>query len=310
MNHVQKHPAIFSVLDALDAGLTRRQVRGRAASYRLSCNVYATRGEEFTATERTIAIARTMPGCVLTSVTAAQLLGMRLPYRLLEEQTTYVLTHKYQERIRRQQVKASKSVAREDEILVTSECLITTPLRTLLELAQLLSVDELTCVIDGLLVFHEHRYGQRTPLFTREQISDYLSTRPGKRGVAQCKKALLQAVSGSDSWKESELRLLLEKYGVRGLRANEPVLDASGRILFEPDLGDFERQICVQYEGVHHGGHEQVRSDVRRQRRTAQAGWREVRVFSEDFYQMVEYGERVMPRAVAVVKAAIVERSI
>lgn len=308
MNHAKDtHPPVFTAPDARAAGYSRKQIR-RRTSRNIAYNVYETSGLEYSEQERLIAIARTMPGCALASFTAARLLGFRLPRRYQSSETVDVLTCNISQQVRRRNVRASRAHVNDSELLKLQDYTLTNHLRTLLDIALHLTYEELVGVIDGLLVFHPHRRAQQFPVLTRRDIEDYLATKRKTKAVIACKQALRVAVTGSDSWKETELRLLLERHGVTGFESNRPVMSSDGRILIEPDLGDFERKVSVQYEGVHHAGREQIRVDVRRQRKTVGAGWVEVRIFSEDLEEFVFYEGAWVPRAVMLVRAALALR--
>ncbi len=181
---------------------------------------------------------------------------------------------------------------------------MTTPARTFLELGKILSERELIYVADGLLCHHKHRAGSETPLVTREELKAYLKTKHRIRGLRRCRYAVDMAVDGSDSWKETELRLLLDDYGIRNLVANKPLGDGAGNIWVEPDLADEKNRISIQYEGGHHAERVQMVRDRRRRERTEALGWVEVRVFAEDLRELVDYKGQSVPRVVAMVKAA------
>lgn len=296
-------PPIFAAQDALEAGYTRKQLE-RKSLINISNNVYLNLLANPTYHETVEAFARANPQSVVSSISAAHLHKMRLPSRYREPDQVYLNTINYASDKRTRGIKAIRKPLRNQEIIDTGDYLLATPERTLLDLAAILSVNELTCVIDGLLVHHQHRTRQRYPMLYKEDLENYLVKSAGKHGVKKCRAALAQAVTGSDSWMESELRLLLEAHGIKPLVANEPVFDEEGNLLFEPDLSDKKNRVSIQYEGVHHGELKQIRSDINRQRRTRSAGWVEVRIFADDLYQFVEFEGQFVPRAVALVLLA------
>lgn len=310
MSKPQNHPTIplYTIKDAAAQGLTREQVT-RRGTQRLAHTLYHREGYRPSAHELILTQAKTMPGCIITAVSAAKLLGLRLPPRLQQEETLYVAQGSAPSQFRRQKVRCSTAEIPEHDVLPVQGLPCTGYLRTFLDLAKHLSVKELVAVADGLLVHHEHRRDQKVPLVSRQEFEDFLASSHGKAGVARCRLAYARAVTGSDSYMETMLRLLLEDAGIKGLSCNTPVYDANGYLLFQPDLALKRLKISIQYEGIHHGERKQIRRDVRRARAVKEAGWVEVRIFRDDMYEEVFYRGRFIPRALALVLEAIEERT-
>lgn len=300
---------LYTVPDAAAQGLTRQQVSRRGAQ-RIAHTLYLKDGYEPSIHELILAQASTMPGCIVTSISAAQLLGLRLPPRLYRERTIYVAQGTAPSQFRRQKVRCSTAAIGHEEILTIKDVQCTKPLRTFLDLARHLTANELVAVADGLLVYHDHRRDQRIPAISRKEFESFLEAAQGKAGVSKCRRAYQRAVTGSDSYMETALRLMLEDCGVKGLSCNTPVYDVYGTLLFQPDLALQKLKISIQYEGIHHGERQQIRRDVRRARAVKEAGWVEIRIFRDDLYEKVLYRGDYVPRAVSLVLEAIAERNL
>ena len=299
----QRFPPIFALQDAYAIGISRAQIRCRGLQ-RVYREIYAHRDAVISRQAFLETLSETIEKCPFTSVTAAQLWGMRLPHRHQQDQRIYVMTGTRHQRISRPDIVSTQAKFEKHEVTLRNNLLLTTPERTYLELGKILSPEELVYVADGLLCHHPHRKEQTIPLVYRSNLQEYLETKHRIRGLRKCKWALEQAVEGSDSWKETELRLLLVEYGITGLVANRPLVDTSGRMLAEPDLADEKHRISIQYEGAHHAERQQMVRDRRRRQRTEAAGWVEVRVFAEDLREYEQWEGESVPRVVKMVLSA------
>lgn len=306
MSKPANHPTqqIFTVQDAAAQGYSRAQAT-RKGLHRVASQVYAHDTYQPKYNELLQLVHKTAPEAVIGSVSAAKLLGMRMPSRLREESIIHLLQGSAATRIRRKGIRCSRAVLKEDEITSLDGVRCTTYSRTFFDLAQILSHRELIGVADGLLVFHRHRPGQHIPIITREELTHYLQRHTGKRGIARCYQALEEPVTGSDSYMETVLRMILQDAGIRNLQCNVPVYDDNGNLLFQPDLALLGNKLSIQYEGEHHGGREQIRRDINRARAVASVGWREIRIFVDDIYQKVWHRGEYLPRAAALVLQAL-----
>ncbi|WP_237225170.1 hypothetical protein [Rothia nasisuis] len=223
LHHLLPAP-LFTLQDAATSGITRNQVV-RGGTTRIALQVYALEGYSPPPEELLKLIHCTAPQVVIGSVSAARLLGMRLPPRLQQDSTVYLLQGQSPTRVRRKGVRCSRAVLKPEEVFTVNGVPCTTHERTFFDLAQVLSYRELIAVADGLLVHHEHRANQHVPIRTREQLQKYLRKHPGKRRIKKCRYAVENAVTGSDSYMESLLRCILQDAGVRGLECNVPVYD-------------------------------------------------------------------------------------
>ncbi|MEK0154884.1 hypothetical protein [Arthrobacter oryzae] len=109
----------------------------------------------------------------------------------------------------------------------------------------------------------------------------------------------------TDSPKETEVRLLLRRYGLPEPAINEPMFDEAGRWIQDPDMSYEQEKVAIQYDGGHHASVAQRRSDIFRDEDAKEAGWRVVVLTHLDLDLLVPGME---PRAVTRVRKALVER--
>lgn len=286
-------PPIFARKDAYSAGFTPRQLNRRGLKRR-ACGVYTSR-TDIDHRELLLARARTVPDSVIASKSAAYLYG----FRTIEPAELYLYTLSNR-RVQQKESVQLRSVLGQSDYRYVDGQLITTPERTFLDLGCVLSAQELVYVADGLLAYHRPSRANEVRI-DRDILTEYVVNARYHRGKKKCLEALEKAEVGSDSVKETELRLLLADYGLTGFTLNPVIRDEWGNYICEPDLADFEKKVSVQYEGFHHGSLAQMRKDDERRRRTELLGWREVRIFAADLYQFVAYQGDLVPVAVAKV---------
>ncbi|KJC64203.1 hypothetical protein TZ00_11265 [Agreia bicolorata] len=141
--------------------------------------------------------------------------------------------------------------------------------------ATLLSIDEL--VITG-----DHIIGDRYPQKTGEQLWQAVECRKGSRGVRSLVAAAELIRPGSESPKETELRLLLIRGGLPEPELNVDVFGKSGRFIGRGDLVYRGHKVLVEYDGSQHADdRRQFRRDVDRLEDFAADDWRVVRVLKE-----------------------------
>lgn len=106
---------------------------------------------------------------------------------------------------------------------------------------------------------------------------------PGAPGVRRLEAALELVDAGSQSPRESYLRLLLIDAGLPRPQTQIPVLGVDGIPVAYLDMGWEERMVAVEYDGDHHrSDRRQYVKDIRRQEMLERMGWIVVRVVAED----------------------------
>jgi hypothetical protein len=150
--------------------------------------------------------------------------------------------------------------------------LVTTPLRTALDLARIQPPDEAVVQLDQFL---------RSRLVTLAELrmAAAASTGPGCRAIRQ---AADRADGLAQSPQETRVRLLLHASSLPRPIAQHVVHDAEGRFVAQLDFGWPEQKVALEYDGVWHGQAQQVGKDRRRLNRLTAAGWTVIFVTAED----------------------------
>jgi hypothetical protein len=152
---------------------------------------------------------------------------------------------------------------------------VTTAEQTWIDLASLLTVEDLVIVGDFLVA-------DRDPLATRESFARAMAASPGRRGIARARLASDLIRVGSESPGETRLRLLLGRAGLPEPRLNLDILDA-GRFVARVDLAYPRERVALEYEGdVHRVDRDVWRKDIGRRERVEDLGWRVLRVTAGD----------------------------
>jgi hypothetical protein len=219
---------------------------------------------------------RLKPRQFFSHVTAAQLHGIPIPQRLLTNYLLDVSAAAPSRAVRARGVRGHKHAVMRNEVVVLEGLPVSSPIRVWLELAPLLTVEELICVGDYLLWW-------RNPLATREMLRASVLGFVGRAGLARLTEALPFLSDRSDSPPESVIRYRIALAGLPTPVVNEDLYDAEGRFLARPDLAFAEYFMVIDYEGDHHRTDiVQWRKDLARVPRLEDAGWHSTRVSAED----------------------------
>lgn len=152
---------------------------------------------------------------------------------------------------------------------------VTSPVRTFIDLAAFLPPNALVAVADRIV-------SRRTPLATEAAVRQAIDRSDGMRGIKNARIAAEQMDAGSESPKETELRLILCSAGFGPFETNHAVYDAQSRFVARVDLALRSIRIAVEYEGDHHRDREQWRRDIARRRRLEAEGWHYLPVTQAD----------------------------
>lgn len=189
----------------------------------------------------------------------------------------------------------------DDEVTVLNGIPLTTPERTWLDLAEMLTVDELVVAGDSCVRVPRPEFeGRELPLCGLEDLQRMIDRHKGKRGIRKAREAVTLIRVGSDSPQETLLRLALVRAGLPEPELNVPIIDDAGARHHEPDMSYRKYKIGVEYEGEHHGDPTQIVRDIARSERYEALGWTEVRISQRH----MAHGARA---AVAKVRAALVQ---
>jgi hypothetical protein len=217
--------------------------------------------------------------CAASHLTAAELGS--LPVRRQKEASPmyHVIRPEGAAHLNRPHVIVHRMKLYDDEITLLDGIPITTPERTWLDLAEMLTVDELVVAGDSCVrVPRPELEGRNVPLCSLEDLQRMIDRHKGKRGLRKAKEAITLIRVGSDSPQESLLRLAMVRAGLPEPELNVPIIDDAGTRHHEPDLSYREYRIGVEYEGEQHGDEGQIVRDIARSERYAALGWTEVRI--------------------------------
>ncbi len=282
--------------EARAAGLSRRRTRARDLS--VPCH-----GVRTVATSRDTLLERAqaltaVTGAVVSHLSAAVLWGFPLPASLARAVVVHLTVQPDQRAVRRKNVVGHQQSLEPQEIVHGTRVRCTSALRTWFDLAGMLDLDDLVTAGDFLL-------RRRHPLATLNQLDAYLAGKKGKPGNRNAIRARALLRAGTDSPKETELRLLLIRHGLPEPRINVPIFDETGGWIQDPDLSYRAEKIAIQYDGGHHADPAQRRSDIFRDENARDAGWRVVVLTQWD---LRPFAPGMEPTAVTRVRAALAER--
>lgn len=166
-----------------------------------------------------------------------------------------------------------------------------TAARAWIELASTSATLEESIVAGDFVVrARETRRGFR-PLATMQELRDAAEQCVDRRGSHLVSEALGAIRERVDSPKETQLRLLLIRAGCPELVVNEPILDATGRVIVQPDLRLRGFRITLDYEGDHHRtSRRQWMRDIQRFRQLAGEEMVGLRVAAADLEPPGVYG--------------------
>ncbi|OAE03440.1 hypothetical protein A6A22_03765 [Arthrobacter sp. OY3WO11] len=189
----------------------------------------------------------------------------------------------------------------EDEVMMVDGLPVTTPARTWLDMAEILSVDEIVAMGDSCVRAPRLELeGRDMPLCSIGDLQRMINRHKGKRGLRNAKEAIELIRVGSDSPQETLLRLALVRAGMPEPELNVAITDGAGIPHHQPDLSYRQYRIGIEYEGEHHGEDGQIVRDISRSERYTALGWTEVRI-----------SKRHMPNdakpAVAKIRTALIQ---
>ena len=162
----------------------------------------------------------------------------------------------------------------DDERMLIRGMSVTTPARTALDLACRSPLDRAVAAVDALANATELKMSDVELLIRRYA---------GRRGIKRARAALDLIDSGSESPRETWLRLLLVRAGLPRPITQIPVLDEFGQIIARLDMGWEDVKIAAEYDGDHHRiDRWQFNRDIARTETLTAMGWIVVRVTSLD----------------------------
>lgn len=295
-------PGAFSTAQAVRLGVTRGRLR-RADVERIGHGVFRVRGAVTTELDLAAAVLDGAAG-VLSHRSAARARGFPLPSHLQRWELgdlIDVTVPGAHGAMRRSGVVTHRADVPEEQRALLSGVPITSLERAWLDLAD--AVD-LTCLVSigDHLVRHPRQEleGRFEPWSSPELLGAAVDSAAGRPGIRAARTALGLVRIGSDSPKETELRLALGAAGVPEPLLNVPIIGPDGRTWHEPDLQWPQFMVAAEYEGSHHRTPAQIARDIDRAETVRRLGWREVRIVQAHM-------RRGAAEAVRRVVAALVE---
>jgi very-short-patch-repair endonuclease len=265
--------------------VTRAQLRS-SAWRRLFPDVYACASLPVTHLRRARAVAGLLlPGAVLSGRSAAVLWGVDLAEPGDPVECTIDATRRAGS-VRGVHVTRRRLPA--EDVVRRGGLLVTTPLRTALDLARIQPADEAVVCLDQFV---------RSALVTLDELraAAAATTGPGCRDI---RRAAGQSDGLAQSPQETRLRLLLHRSSLPRPIAQCVVRDATGYVA-AVDFGWPEHKVALEYDGVWHGERQQVGKDRRRLNRLTAAGWTVIFVTAADLRDPVA----LLARIAAALKA-------
>lgn len=148
-------------------------------------------------------------------------------------------------------------------------------LDVLVQLASVLTTDELTVAGDGMVT-------RKNPLTTVEAIRTHVERLRGARGVQRLRAATPLIRAGTDSAAETRMRLIIVRAGLPEPVVGHTVYDRDGFFVGTPDLAYVNEKIALDYEGEIHSVSTRVfGEDIERREQFQDAGWRHIRVVKD-----------------------------
>lgn len=236
------------------------------------------------------------PQSFISHVTAARIHGLYLPQRFAQQQSLDLAKSASEARPRRKGVHGRQLKLARSDLVVCAGVPMTSLQRTLLDLAPMLTVEELVDIADQLACEHHRSFGRQVfPLVSLDVLKAYVAEHPRHRGLAKLHKALDLARVGSDSPRESMLRLMIGRWPLPEFKHNVEIRDENGVGKVGPDLGCEEYRTCAEYDGAHHFSPTQQAKDHDRDYITNKLGWHQVLINNDD----IRAGELVVITKIA-----------
>ncbi len=172
-------------------------------------------------------------------------------------------------------VQAWEERIEDDEIVVIDGMRVTSPARTALDLARRLPRNAAVAAVDALAQATDLKLADVEPLLDRYR---------GRRGLKAARVALALVDGGSQSPKETWLRLVLIDAGYPRPQTQIAVRNEWGWAEAVLDMGWEDIKVAAEYDGdEHRSNRRRYVKDIRRSEKVAwRYGWLVVRVVAED----------------------------
>lgn len=228
---------------------------------------------------------RLAPGQYFSHLSAAALYRMPLPPQLAATAPVHVSTLSPQQAPRLAGVIGHELVAGSVLTGSSSGTPIVDPVSAWCQLAAILSLYDLVAVADYIVSGDVYDGTARRPLASIDDLRLGVRNYAGRRGSRKLREAIDRVRTGVDSRPETWLRLILVDSGLPEPLVNNRTYDTSGRYLGKPDLKYTLARTVMEYEGDDHRTDRSVfHRDILRREDFEDAGWRVVRITSDDVF--------------------------
>lgn len=265
----------FTRAEALTAGLTVRQLRGRRFRTVLT-GVYVDAAVHDTPLLRARAALMVHPaGAVATHFSAARLVGAPVP----RDPDEHVTVARPADRRHRTGIRCHVAALPPADVRDLDGVLVSGPHRMFVELAAYLPLVELVVLGDWLV---------RRRFVTVESLQAYCARTEGRHARA-ARLGASYVRARVDSPMETRLRLLLVLAGLPEPTVNYELCDEHGTVLRRLDLSWPDLLLAVEYDGRHHlEDAAQWESDVERREELGDERWRLITITSRGVYRRPE----------------------
>ena len=226
------------------------------------------------------------PGEAFSHTTAARLYGAPLPPRSVAAPPVHVTAPPGTSRARTRGVIGHEAI-RPVHRATRYGLPLVAPATMWVQCAALVDRRDLAAIGDFLLTGVRHGDAAEPPLARIGELQEVVRSLRGARGMASVRWALERIRPGADSRPETLARLLLVGAGLPEPVIGPEVVVSGGRIL-HPDLGYPEHAVALEYEGGRHLDPARWKRDIERRELFEDAGWRVIRVTSDDLFDRPE----------------------
>ena len=219
------------------------------------------------------ALGEIVPTAVISHISAAELLALPLPFELTWEQGAPL--HVDLDPALRRSGAARLVVharTRPRPIRLRSGIPVADPIGVLLDLAGVLSHDDLVACIDALGSLRRREV--RVPVDTVRIAAQSVTG----RHVRALRRAAREARDAVDSPRETRTRLLLLRAGFPEPEINRPVIDPATGVEYFIDLAYPAWRIAIEYDGKDHFEPERARKDRYKDEVLHDQGWSVLRL--------------------------------
>jgi hypothetical protein len=121
------------------------------------------------------------------------------------------------------------------------------------------------------------------PLATRRDVAEALVASPRRPGLSAARSAFDLAREGTDSARETTVRLVLAQAGLPEPTINLPILGDQGEVVCLLDMAYDWAKLALEYDGAWHAdSRAQKEKDTTRRRWLEDAGWRVMTITDAD----------------------------